>query len=272
MAAEEFLLLQSYFCKPGELYLDVEPEKLDNMTEVDFIMTLAISIKKPCLTGSIKMQVRVTSLNVEKCFEHMNCISFMVEEGNEVIRRINLLDFKKNFLEEKDRQLANKELTFFSLLTWVPNAVEEFIDTKFEQGKDTLKISKEPANNDNWGAVICLDHIRSTKRYYKFFEDCSKCLHLFMHLLQHDSLIYLIVLGTKSSVQEYLKFHRTSLVDVDSSGKPCKEKMLKVIEHRALENDFIMKDTTFNRTVASNRSSLIQILKSYPFQCFSSFN
>ena len=272
MSVEDFLLLQSYFCKPGELYLDVEPEKLDNITEVDFIMTLVMNIKKPCLTCSIKMQIRVTSLNVEKCFEHMNYISFMVEEGNEVIRRINLLDFKEKFLEEKDRQLANNGLTFFSLLTWVANGIEEFIDCKLEHSKDTLKISKEPMNDDNWGAVVWLDHIRSTKRYYKFFEDCSKSLCLFMHLLHHDSLIYLIVQGTKSSVQEYLKLHRTSLVDIDSSGKPCKEKMLQVIEQRALENDFTMKEAAFKKTVASSRSSLTQILKSYPFQCFSSFN
>ncbi|KAM9832185.1 RWD domain-containing protein 3 [Neosynchiropus ocellatus] len=82
-----------------------------------------------------------------------------------------------------------------------------------------------------WTAVLMLDHIRSLKRYVRLLERWTLQLHLTVRLLQGPRLL-LLLLGSRTSVKEFQHLLKTSKVDVDSTGKKCKERMMTVLIER----------------------------------------
>uniref|UniRef100_A0A674NX76 RWD domain-containing protein 3 n=1 Tax=Takifugu rubripes TaxID=31033 RepID=A0A674NX76_TAKRU len=65
--------------------------------------------------------------------------------------------------------------------------------------------------------VLLLDHIRDRRRYIKLLERWT------------HQLILLILQGDRLQVKEFCRLLKTVKIDVDSSGKKCKEKMMKVL-------------------------------------------
>ena len=42
-------------------------------------------------------------------------------------------------------------------------------------------------------------------------------------------LIFILLTGVAEDIKEYLRRHKSYNIDVDSSGKPCKERMMTVL-------------------------------------------
>ena len=86
--------------------------------------------------------------------------------------------------------------------------------------------------------VAKLDHMRNEQKYLKLLSSWAKELDIYGKILHTGShAIYVIITGTSaSSVNEFLKQWRTQNVDVDSKGRPCKEKLLRVVCQRELSN------------------------------------
>ncbi|CAL1603209.1 unnamed protein product [Knipowitschia caucasica] len=77
-------------------------------------------------------------------------------------------------------------------------------------------------------SVLSLDHIRSRSRYVSFLEQWSKQLQLDGRLLLGPNILVLLQ-GNRASIKEFCRLLKTSKVDVDSSGKKCKERLMKVL-------------------------------------------
>ena len=79
--------------------------------------------------------------------------------------------------------------------------------------------------------IAKLDHMRNKHKYLKLLNSWAKelAIHgIILHTGSHS--IYVVISGTSSSsVGEFLKRWRTRNVDVDSQGRPCKEKLLSVL-------------------------------------------
>lgn len=79
--------------------------------------------------------------------------------------------------------------------------------------------------------ITILDHMRNEQKYLKLLNSWAKELNVYGKIL-HCGLhsIYAVVTGSNAaSVCEFLKRWRTQSIDVDSQGRPCKEKLLRVL-------------------------------------------
>ncbi|XP_040892471.1 RWD domain-containing protein 3 isoform X2 [Toxotes jaculatrix] len=87
---------------------------------------------------------------------------------------------------------------------------------------------KESEREEKWTAVLSLDHIRSRNRYVGLLECWTQQLQLTGKLLLGRNIL-VILQGQRADIKEFCRLLRTVKVDVDSSGKKCKERMMKVL-------------------------------------------
>ncbi|XP_072237131.1 RWD domain-containing protein 3 isoform X2 [Leuresthes tenuis] len=86
----------------------------------------------------------------------------------------------------------------------------------------------EDAVKDEWVAVLLLDHIRSRNHYVGLLERWSQQLQLTGRLLLGQNIL-VILQGARCDIKEFYRRLKTVKVDVDASGKKCKERMMKVL-------------------------------------------
>ena len=104
--------------------------------------------------------------------------------------------------------------------------------------------------------IAKLDHMRNEQKYFKLLNSWAKELALYgkvLHTGPHS--IYVVIIGVNdsggASVSEFLKRWRTQNVDVDSQGRPCKERLLSVLCQQQLSGcpDGALGSTPFGTTV-----------------------
>ncbi len=84
----------------------------------------------------------------------------------------------------------------------------------------------------------------------------------------HPVLMYSITLQTVrfcNVLRRYLQLHRTQTVDVDSQGRPCREKMLTVLlqqQHQQQQQQQQQQQLPFRVLHASNLQDAIDIVTS----------
>lgn len=86
---------------------------------------------------------------------------------------------------------------------------------------------KEPGNHV---LIARLDHIRNKDKYLKLLQTWARELGVHGKILnvgKHH--IYPVLLGPERTIAEFLRRWRTEKVDVDSRGRPCKERMIEVL-------------------------------------------
>ncbi|XP_059913937.1 RWD domain-containing protein 3 isoform X1 [Gadus macrocephalus] len=98
-----------------------------------------------------------------------------------------------------------------------------------EGGEEAARV--EDAGGEEWTTVLLLDHMRSRGRYVKMLERWTVQLHLTTRLLS-GRWILVLLRGARTDIKEFCHLLKTVKVDVDSSGKKCKERMMKVLCER----------------------------------------
>lgn len=83
-------------------------------------------------------------------------------------------------------------------------------------------------DQEQWVSILSLDHIRSRNRYVSLLERWSKQLQLTGRLILGRNILVLLQ-GNRDSIKEFCCLLKTAKVDVDSSGKKCKERLMKVL-------------------------------------------
>lgn len=98
-----------------------------------------------------------------------------------------------------------------------------------------------------WTTVLQIDHMRSKSSYIKTLTQWTKELDLCGHLVFYDRLILLLLQGDLKDIKVFISHLRTVNVDVDSRGRSCKERMLKILaEPQLLSNPRCPRFTTFS--------------------------
>uniref|UniRef100_A0A3Q2TVF3 RWD domain-containing protein 3 n=2 Tax=Fundulus heteroclitus TaxID=8078 RepID=A0A3Q2TVF3_FUNHE len=105
---------------------------------------------------------------------------------------------------------------------------QECMEPTDDQLADEEKTGEERGKQQKWTSILMLDHIRSQKRYIGLLECWSQQLQLAGRLLL-GQIILIILLGERPKIKEFCRRLKTVKVDVDSSGKKCKERMMKVL-------------------------------------------
>jgi hypothetical protein len=96
-----------------------------------------------------------------------------------------------------------------------------------------------------FGSLVHVDHMNDPKNYRKWLRKAAAALDVFLLIKQSypdfskQPLILVAAVGGRESVQQFLKRWRTSRVDVDTSGKPCLERMMTMLIDSVLPIPFI---------------------------------
>lgn len=271
---EEIQMLESYFCQSGEFTKEVEYNSANaclyslcikypiNYWNETINVFLSLSI-----TGE---DVRSSSLFTNKNFSLTSNFaddstsSTNSASHNDFKIRKFLSRFKKYLLDYIETESANEELSLFTICIWIQENLQSFLDQNYDiqpsellsfSPKEGPKHKEEDSEHDIfYGVVIKLDHIRSKKRYFKFLQGTSRNLSLDIELIEVGRLLFLkVVSQNEDDAKEFIKTLRTTLVDIDSTGKPCKERMAEVLilsplgrKPEQFSIDF--KHTTFENT------------------------
>ncbi|XDV27119.1 hypothetical protein PO909_030704 [Leuciscus waleckii] len=129
------------------------------------------------------------------------------------------------------------------LMLWLQ---ENFSDLTKPSSCHSAEVRAE-TTQETWTALLHLDHMRSKAKYIKLIEKWTSELCLTGRLFTGKPILILLQ-GTKENIKEYIHLQKTVKVDVDSSGKRCKEKMMSVLceipqtEERRMMSTFEVKD------------------------------
>ncbi|KAM9242979.1 RWD domain-containing protein 3 [Dugong dugon] len=180
--------------------------KAEGLTDVDIPLELVfhLPVTYPlCLPG--------ISVNSE-CLTRAQCA--MVKE--------KLLEQAKNLLSEP---------MVHGLVLWVQQNLRHILNQP-ETGSGSEERTFPPSitvDDGLWITLLHLDHMRAKTKYIKTVEKWASDLRLTGRLMFMGKIILILLQGDRSNIKEYLILQKTSKVDVDSSGKKCKEKMISVL-------------------------------------------
>lgn len=94
----------------------------------------------------------------------------------------------------------------------------------------TVSKTLDTSTANNTICIVKLDHMRNEQRYFKTLRTWSRELNIQGKVLSAGThFIFVVLSGSREDVGEFLHRWKTQHVDVDSRGKPCKEKMMSVL-------------------------------------------
>ncbi|EPY76467.1 RWD domain-containing protein 3 isoform 5 [Camelus ferus] len=157
--------------------------------------------------------------------------------NSEHLTRAQCLTVKEKLLEQAESLLS--EPMVHELVLWIQQNLRHVLkqpETGSGSEKCTSTVSTT-ADDGLWITLLHLDHMRAKTKYVKTVEKWASDLRLTGRLMFMALASTLCIQGCKDTVtlaawfgkQEYLILQKTSKVDVDSSGKKCKEKMISVL-------------------------------------------
>ncbi|XP_030631831.1 RWD domain-containing protein 3 [Chanos chanos] len=130
----------------------------------------------------------------------------------------------KNNLVDRVRTLAPGPMVH-DLVMWLQENFDDIITTS---SSSSVQNEQEADVEGTWMALLHLDHMRSKTKYIKLIEKWTSDLELTGRLYT-GKLILILLQGARRNIKEYIHLQKTVKVDVDSSGKRCKEKMMSVL-------------------------------------------
>lgn len=111
-------------------------------------------------------------------------------------------------------------------------ALQDFVAENSPESRiadSELDIASVDSQHETWITVLKVDHMRNRQKYLKHLKKWSEELGVGVSLFILKGTRYVVLLeGDKGDVDQYLVNWKTQCVDVDSKGKPCKEKMLTI--------------------------------------------
>uniref|UniRef100_G3TBN6 RWD domain-containing protein 3 n=2 Tax=Loxodonta africana TaxID=9785 RepID=G3TBN6_LOXAF len=152
-----------------------------------------------------------------------------VSVNSERLTRAQCVTVKEKLLEQAENLLS--EPMVHELVLWVQQNLKHILNQP-ETGSGSEKCTFPPSLNVDdglWVTLLHLDHMRAKTKYVKTVEKWASDLRLTGRLMFMGKIILILLQGDRNNIKEYLILQKTSKVDVDSSGKKCKEKMISVL-------------------------------------------
>ncbi|KAK7495117.1 hypothetical protein BaRGS_00013757 [Batillaria attramentaria] len=233
MAEEELEAIQAIYCRPGELSVS---QGLDESRQV----TLQLSSESdsddvgrlPSLTAELRLLLPASYPAA------VPTISVFSDH----LTRNDLSQLRTTLC-----QCAEQNLGQPALMDIISLATEELLKLRAanhsRESKDTPSVGNKASpqtvpggeSGDPSGTscdrvvLLHLDHMRAKAQYVKLIRKWVADLSLTGRLIFCQRLILIVLQGESASIKEYIVRQRTSNVDVDSRGHPCKERMLSVL-------------------------------------------
>ncbi|NP_957050.1 RWD domain-containing protein 3 [Danio rerio] len=220
-AFDELSVLSAIYCEQGEFeVLEESPEKgvvfrvhtlIDNNEKTPLDIIFHISPEYPNTPPDISIS------------------------SNHLSRR-QCHDLRRSLLDTA--QSLPAEPMVHGLMLWLQENFSDLIKTSSCHSAEVRPETTE----ETWTALLHLDHMRSKAKYIKLIEKWTLELRLTGRLFT-GKLILILLQGTKENIKQYIHLLKSVKVDVDSSGKRCKEKMMSVLCEIPKPEDKIMMTT-----------------------------
>lgn len=230
---DEILALKSIFCNPGEFYL-ISPSSLEALESSTGPISFKIAVKctaeqesndaskslekteKNTLCCVVEMTV-VLPLNYPQTLPELSLSCTEISKKGLSSLRNKLIEYTRNL------HSLSSEPMIMEIAMWLQENASLFFD------KPALNSARNDTSWDDSILLLRLDHMRNKNRYIKTITRWIDELNLNGRLFLASYLILILLTGETGNVREYLRRHKTCNVDVDSSGKPCKERMINVL-------------------------------------------
>ncbi|KAJ7332483.1 hypothetical protein JRQ81_014663 [Phrynocephalus forsythii] len=216
LALEELSAIAAIYCGPDECEV------------LEVSETEGISFKiQTCAKGPLGQDVSL------KLLFHLP-ISYPSSSPNisvnsEQLTRTQCMAVRERLLEEAKKHFSQPMV--HELILWARQNLRDVVEqagTSVCSGKSTRSASADE-DDGVWTVLLHLDHMRARRKYVKAVEKWCTDLTLTGRLMFMGRVILILLQGDRRSIKEYLHLQKTSKVDVDSSGKKCKEKMISVL-------------------------------------------
>ncbi|KAH3695886.1 RWD domain-containing protein 3-like isoform X2 [Dreissena polymorpha] len=118
---------------------------------------------------------------------------------------------------------------------------EMFEKIKCEQESSSQMKTTQTLCSEKILCLIRIDHMRSKSKYCKFIDRWVTDLALHGCLIFCNKLILILLIGEKEQISGFMVRLKTTNVDVDSTGHPCKERMLTVLCEESIEAQIYLR-------------------------------
>ena len=243
LVLEELNSLTSFFCKPGEIEFNKSPEEIEAVTtgQIHLGISIKLSIDFRGRETPLDLQIS-TTFNV--LIDNTNDSPSLIDEVPDISLRFtevskeDLVNFKSSTVEYARTRLSDGTFSLLEFILWIQNTFQTFLDDKpVCNSSNDVSFKKERRS----ATLIHLDHIRSPSRYHKFLSNAAKEFSIVIELVREKSMIYLMIYGEDSTLKDFIKHFKTSNVDIDSTGKPCKERMMTLVQTVDAQNTVFQK-------------------------------
>ncbi|NXX46715.1 RWDD3 protein, partial [Tricholaema leucomelas] len=151
-----------------------------------------------------------------------------ISVNSDQLTRAQCMDVKDKLLEQAKKHLS--EPMVHQLILWIQEHLRSVIKQSAPAAIEKARLSKGMSTEDGiWMLLLHLDHMRAKTKYVRTLEKWASDLGLTGRLMFMGKIILILLQGDRNNIKEYLILQKTSKVDVDSSGKKCKEKMISVL-------------------------------------------
>ncbi|KAL2772195.1 RWD domain-containing protein 3 isoform a, partial [Daubentonia madagascariensis] len=149
--------------------------------------------------------------------------------NSEHLTRAQCVTVKEKLLEQAENLLSGPMV--HELVLWIQQNLRCILNQpETGSGSEESTFPTSPTVDDGlWITLLHLDHMRAKTKYVKTVQKWASDLRLTGRLMFMGKVILILLQGDRSNIKEYLILQKTSKVDVDSSGKKCKEKMISVL-------------------------------------------
>ena len=140
--------------------------------------------------------------------------------------------------------------------------INEIMPVTPKEGCNQILNPSNDVSDQTFVCIIQLEHMRDKKNYIKTIERWCRELEIRGHIIFYGKLkVFLVLLGSEKSLKSFQQQLKTNNVDIDSRGRPCKEKLSTVLCCEVLlktsRNEHL--DTSRNNTEA--KQSALKILE-----------
>nr|XP_015211110.1 PREDICTED: RWD domain-containing protein 3 isoform X2 [Lepisosteus oculatus] len=206
-ALEEISVLTAIYCEKDEF------ELLQQSDTKGFIFRIQIALERCSEKLLLKLVFQLPP-------EYPFCLPD-ISISSEQLTRKQCINIKHSLLKRASMLIS--EPMVHELLVWLQQNFTAI--TTAEQSPDYSSPGRscgERCEQETWTALLLIDHMRAKTKYTKMIEKWTSELELTGRLFL-GKLILILLQGTKENIKKTIK------VDVDSSGKKCKEKMMRVL-------------------------------------------
>ena len=112
-----------------------------------------------------------------------------------------------------------------------------------------------------YASIIEIDHMRDKRNYIKTIERWNKALNITGSVIFYGKLkIFLILFGYKKNLKDFQQQLKTYNIDVDSRGRPCKEKLSKVLCCEYLQTS-LNENLYYGQNLSETKPFALQLLE-----------